>query len=268
MSSVDLGDRGVVEYTVTGDGPPVVLIPGLGQRRSGWGEVALEIGPLYRVYSCDLRGYGGGNAPWQREFTMADLARDMRLFMDALGIGGAAVVGHSEGGFVALELALACPDRVESLVLAASASYTDEYGRTLLRHWRALAEEKSGPQLLIDDLFLWNFSPHFCNTRTREMKILKSLVRREDFPLKAFIQHTLACEGHDTRSRLPSLKTPTLLLGGASDIVMTLRHNVLLHELMPNSRIVTTPNVGHQLVAEAPEAVVPTILEHLAQWKT
>ena len=267
MSSVDLGERGVVEYTVTGDGPPVVLIPGLGQRRAGWGEVALELGPRYRVYSCDLRGYGGAEAPWQRDFTIVDLAEDIRLFMDALEIDGAAVVGHSEGGFIALELALACPDRIGALILAASASYTDEYGRTLLRHWRALAE-KAGAQFLIDDLFLWNFSPHFCNTRTREMRILKSLVRKEDFALKAFIQHTLACEGYDTRSRLPSLRMPTLLLGGEADIVMTLRHNRLLHELMPHSRVVTVPHVGHQLVAEAPEAVVPPMLELLGEWAT
>ncbi|KYG06592.1 hypothetical protein BE21_03100 [Sorangium cellulosum] len=245
---------------MSGQGAPIVLIPGLGNRRFIWLEIILALEERYRVYACDLRSHSGKAA--SGKFTIPDLAEDIASFMQALGIEDAVVMGHSQGGFVALELALARPPLVRALVLAASASYTDEYGRALLRHWRSLAE-MGDPQLLIDDLFLWNFSPHFCNERAREMRMLKSMIRKEAFDVAAFVQHTIACETHETRSRLSAIKVPTLLLGGDADIVMTLRHNRLLHDLIPRSEIVTLPNVGHQLVAESPAAALPSITAFL-----
>ncbi|WP_437906500.1 alpha/beta hydrolase [Sorangium sp. So ce327] len=260
MPSLELPSGVCLDYDVSGRGAPIVLIPGLGNRRFIWLEIILALEERYRVYACDLRGHAGKAA--SGKFTIPDLAEDIALFMKALGIDGAVVMGHSQGGFVALELALAHPSLVRALVLAASASYTDEYGRTLLRHWRSLAE-KGDPQLLIDELFLWNFSPHFCNERTREMKRLKSMIRKEAFDAAAFVQHTIACETHETRSRLAAIEVPTLLLGGDADIVMTLRHNRVLRDLIPRSEIVTLPEVGHQLVAESPAAALPPITAFL-----
>lgn len=253
MPSLKLPSGVCVDYDAVGEGAPIVLLPGLGSRRGGWIEITQALGERYRVHACDLRGRGSSAAGGR--FSIADLAEDIAFFIKGLGIEGAVVVGHSQGGFVALELALSHPGLVRALVLAASASYTDDYGRALLHHWRSLAEQ-ADRQLLVDDLFLWNFSPHFCNERTRDVRLLRSMVRRDAFDVEAFILHTLACEKHETRSRLPALRLPTLLLGGECDIVMTLRHNVLLRELMPHSELVTLPQVGHHLVAEAPEAVL------------
>jgi pimeloyl-ACP methyl ester carboxylesterase len=265
MPSLNLPSGVRVDYDAVGEGAPIVLLPGLGSRRAAWLEVTQALGERYRVYACDLRSHPRSHppdSPTPERFSIADLAEDIALFMKVLGIAGAVIIGHSQGGFVALELSLAHPALVRALVLAATASYTDDYGRALLHHWRALAE-RGDRQLLVDDLFLWNFSPHFCNERTRDARLLRSLVRRGAFDVEAFILHTLACEKHETRSRLPALRLPVLLLGGESDIVMTLRHNVLLRELMPQSELVTLPRVGHHLVAEAPEAVLPPITAFL-----
>src|SRR5262249_23100828 len=110
-----------------------------------------------------------------------------------------------------------------------------------------------------------SFSPHFCNERTREMRILKSLIGKTALDLDAFVRHTLACEKHETRDRLSSLRVPTLLLGGEADIVMTLRHNRLLKEFMPHSELVTLRRVGHQLMGEASESVVELLASFLDQ---
>jgi 3-oxoadipate enol-lactonase len=261
MPSLQLPNGVCLEYDVAGRrGPPLVLLPGLGNRRFVWAEVPLALSDRYQVYSCDLRGYAG--AASDGPFTIADLAEDVALLLRGLRIEGAVVVGHSQGGFVSLELALSNPDLVRALVLTASASCTDEYGRTLLRHWRALAE-RGERRLLFDELFLWGFSPHFCNERTREMQILKSLIGKAPFDLGVFIRHALACETHETRDRLPALRVPTLLLGGDGDIVMTLRHNRLLKQLMPHSELVTVPNAGHHLVGEAPEPVLTALTSFL-----
>jgi pimeloyl-ACP methyl ester carboxylesterase len=260
MPSVKLSSGVSLEYDVKGTGRPLVLLPGLGNRRFVWAEVAMALEETHRVYTCDLRGY----APrWEGDaFGVKDLAEDVALFMRELDIADAVLMGHSQGGFVSLELALAHPALVRGLVLLASASYTDEYGRTLLRLWRSLAE-KGDAQLLIDELFLWNFSWHFCNERTREMRMLKAMIRKSAFDLGAFAQHTIACEAHETRERLPAIRVPTLLLGGDLDIVMTQRHNRILAQLIPDSELVTLTNVGHNLLAEAPDALIAPIRRFL-----
>jgi pimeloyl-ACP methyl ester carboxylesterase len=256
MPSVKLSNGVALEYDVKGTGAPIVLLPGLGNRRFVWAEVVLALADTHRVYSCDLRGYG---APWQGSgFGLKDLAEDVALFLRELDIADAIVMGHSQGGFVALELVLAYPALVRSLVLLASASYTDEYGRMLLRQWRGLAA-KDDLQLLIDELFLWNFSWRFCTERTREMRMLKAMIRKAAFDPDAFALHTVACETHETRPRLPAIRVPTLLLGGDLDIVMPGIHNQILASLIPDSELVTLTNVGHNLLAEAPDVVLTWI---------
>lgn len=248
-----------LEYSVSGEGMPIVLLSGLGSRRFVWTELSLELKEHYQVYACELRG-----GAKDRGFTIKDLAGEVARFMKELRMDGAVVVGHSQGGFVALELALAHQELLRGLVLAASASYTDEYGRTLLRHWRSMAE-RGEAGLLMDDLFLWNFSPHFCNERGREMRMLKSMVRKEEFDLQSFILNTQACESHETRERLSAIQVPVLLLGGEADIVMTQRHNRILKQLIPHSELVTLPRAGHNLVAEEPEAVLAPLRDFLGK---
>ena len=262
MPSVKLSSGLTVEYDVKGAGPPVVLLPGLGNRRLVWTEVAMALEDRHRVYTCDFRGYA---SRWDGPgFGIKDLAGDVALVIRELGIEDPIVMGHSQGGFVALELALAHPGLIRGLVLLASASYTDEYGKNLLRMWRALAE-KADVQVLVDELFLWNFSWHFCNERTREMRILKAMIRKHAFDLSSFALHSLACEGHETRDRLPAIQIPTLLVGGELDIVMTQRHNQILAKLIPHSELVVLPHAGHNLLAEAPEALLVPVQAFLAR---
>jgi hypothetical protein len=116
---------------------------------------------------------------------------------------------------------------------------------------------------LQDNLFMWNFSPTFCNERRREVKRLKAMTRKEAFDLATFARHTRACDTHDSRARLGGVRCPALLIGGDADIVMTTRHNLLLKELMPQSKVLTLPKAGHQLLVEVPEAVLPPIARFL-----
>jgi 3-oxoadipate enol-lactonase len=255
MPSVKLSSGVSVDYDARGAGPPIVLLPGLGNRRFVWAEVGQAFEDTYRIYTLDFRGYA---TPVGDAFGITDLADDVARFIREIDIPSPIVMGHSQGGFVSLELAIANPGLLRGLVLLSSASYTDEYGRTLLRLWRSLAE-KPDAQVLIDELFLWNFSWHFCNERTREMKLLKAMIRKGAFNVEAFARHTVACESHETRERLPALRVPTLLLGGDLDIVMTQRHNRILADLIPGSELVTLTNAGHNLLAEVPDALLAPI---------
>jgi pimeloyl-ACP methyl ester carboxylesterase len=249
-----------IEYELTGAGDNVVLIPGLGNRRSAWMDLLASLSPEFHVLSYDLRGYSG-EAP-NEQFTIKQLAEDLLALLDSLRIETTHVVGHSQGGFIALELALARPQLVSSLVLGASASYTDSYGRHLLRNWRRLLHSKD-LDMFFNEVFLWNYSPGFFNDRPRELNVLKSWAGRDGFDANTYLRHNLACETHDARDRLQKIACPTLLLGGAQDIVMGLRHNLLLQQLIPGAELVTLPNAAHQLFAENVDQTCPLVLEFI-----
>lgn len=111
-------ERGHLSYTVTGDGPPVVLVhAGVADHRM-WDAVVPGLAERHTVVRYDLRGFGDSPPP-AGPFSETD---DLRLLLDHLGHERVRLVGASWGGRVAVEFALAHPERVCSLALLAPPS--------------------------------------------------------------------------------------------------------------------------------------------------
>jgi pimeloyl-ACP methyl ester carboxylesterase len=102
-------------YTVRGDGPPVLLIQGVGCQGDAWRPQVDDL-EEYRCLTFDNRGMGHSQ-PVGVPLTVAQMAEDARVLLDAEGWRAAHVVGHSLGGLVALTLALTARNRVKSLAL-------------------------------------------------------------------------------------------------------------------------------------------------------
>ncbi|MFG3438920.1 alpha/beta fold hydrolase [Nonomuraea sp. NPDC047897] len=81
-----------------GDGPPVLLLHGLGGTLDAWQEVGPLLADAYRVVAIDLRGHGlSGDAPWEWDCVL----NDIEAVVDHLELGAPAMVGHSLGGMLA-----------------------------------------------------------------------------------------------------------------------------------------------------------------------
>ena len=103
-------------YRVGGDGPPVLLVQGVGVHGDGWRPQVDALAGRFRCLTFDNRGMGRSQ-PAGGPVTVEQMAEDARALMDAQGWDSAHVVGHSLGGAVALHLALTTPPRVRSLSL-------------------------------------------------------------------------------------------------------------------------------------------------------
>lgn len=101
-------------------GEPVILLHGYTDSWFSYSRVLPLLPDDYRVFALDLRGHGQSDRP-MGGYGMTDLAADVIAFMDAKGIVRATIVGHSMGGFVAQQVALAAPRRVSRLVIVSSA---------------------------------------------------------------------------------------------------------------------------------------------------
>src|SRR6478752_9737116 len=105
-----------LSYTVRGNGPPVLLIQGVGVQGDAWMPQTDDLAADFTCVTFDNRGMGRSQ-PAAVAITVEQMARDALAILDAAGIASAHVVGHSLGGVVALQLALSAPARVRSLAL-------------------------------------------------------------------------------------------------------------------------------------------------------
>ena len=106
-----------ISVTEAGEGPPVLLLHGLGATKASFLATLAALAGSHRAIAIDLPGFGDSDKPLRAAYDPAFFARSGVALLDALRIDRADVVGNSMGGRAALEMGLAAPDRVNRLVL-------------------------------------------------------------------------------------------------------------------------------------------------------
>lgn len=113
-TTVRLGELKLA-YDVRGDGPPLVLLHGLGERAASWDPVRDALAAACTTYAMDLRGHGESDR--SGTYSHAAIEADVCGLLDALGLTAVVLVGHSLGGSVAFRIAAHRPDLVARLVV-------------------------------------------------------------------------------------------------------------------------------------------------------
>jgi len=108
-----------IAYELRGTGAPLVLIHGLAYDRYGWGRLPELLAERFRVLLLDNRGVGESDAP-EGPYAVSQLAADVVAVLDDAGLERTNVLGVSLGGYIAQEVALSYPRRVERLVLCST----------------------------------------------------------------------------------------------------------------------------------------------------
>jgi 2-succinyl-6-hydroxy-2,4-cyclohexadiene-1-carboxylate synthase len=118
-----------IEYEEAGAGPrPFVLVHGFTGSRDDWREHIPALSELGRTLAPDQRGHGGSsNTGEAAGYTLDQLTADLAATLDGLGIASCDLLGHSMGGMVALRFALACPERLSSLILMNTSARSAEF---------------------------------------------------------------------------------------------------------------------------------------------
>ena len=115
-----------VDYTITGEGPPLVFIHGAFTDRHMWRPQVAAFRDRHKVITFDLRGHGASGPSAHTAYDIAVYAQDLAGLLDGLGVERAAFVGASLGGMIAQMLAARHPERVEGLFLLSSFADTTE----------------------------------------------------------------------------------------------------------------------------------------------
>jgi pimeloyl-ACP methyl ester carboxylesterase len=257
-----------------GSGPPVVFIHGLSGSWQNWLEQVPVFARDHRVIAFDLPGFGASEMP-QEKITISGYGRFVSVLLDELGVGSAAVVGNSMGGFIGIELAIRFPERVERLVLVSAAGLSIEY----LRNERALAVLGAlGNRLAAYSGWVASRSDALARRPVARRAIFGIVAHRPDRlpgPLVAeqvrgsgkpgFIPALDALTDYPIRDRLGEIACPTLIVWGAEDKLVPARDADEFARLIPNSRKVVWPETGHVAMLERPEAFNALVQAFLAE---
>jgi pimeloyl-ACP methyl ester carboxylesterase len=258
-----------VRYVVGGDGPPLVLVHGLGGSGANWCDLAPLLLPRHRVVIPDLPGHGGSEA-LPGISGLEPYADRVLAVMQHEGIGAAAVVGHSLGGLVVLRLALRHPEAVSALILAGSAGLS--IGKFCERNLLA-AFMVVRPGRLVG--------------RYRSLVSRSPLLRRlvfgfvsvadpaglADTSVEGFLAgqvlHTdtvgawRALRADDPRRELERVHCPALVLWGAEDMQLPL-DDAFEYARRLRAPLRTIAGCGHLLIGERPEPCAAAIESFLS----
>jgi len=249
-------------YEEAGRGRPVVFIGvGAGMDHRLWDDQFPFFARRFRVVRYDIRGWGKSAWPTESFSPLEDLA----ALLDFLKIEKACLVGLSFGGGLAIDFAIAHPERVACLVLAAPGLSGWQFSEDFQKRYQpAIAALQAGDterylQLLLDDSVLL---PAKKNPAVRE-KAKRIWAENSKVPNVVPI-------GLDppARNRLGEIHVPTLIMLGDHDAPDLYDIARLLETEIAGARRVTIPDAGHTLNWEAPEEFNRTVLEFLSGRET
>ncbi|MEU6074585.1 alpha/beta hydrolase [Micromonospora sp. NPDC047074] len=252
-------------YDDTGSGTPVVLLhAGIADRRM-WRE---QIGPLaarHRVIAVDLRGYGDSELP-PAPFAHHD---DVAGLLDALDIPSAALVGCSFGGAVAVDVALAHPQRVTALALLGTAVSGHEWSEEANELWERLVGEVDPEDFVASaagEVRFWVVGPGR-DPEDVDPELIAFATEMDQRALAA----ELALSAVDVAEldppaigRLAELRMPVLVTAGAADVPDISRlADQIAAEAPYATRLPDVPAAGHLLPLERPAPVNAALLDFL-----
>jgi pimeloyl-ACP methyl ester carboxylesterase len=250
-----------LHYVEAGIGPAIVMIHGFGGQTFSFRYQMAEFARDHRCVAIDLKGFGYSERPEDGDYSLAEQARLVLRALDELGIEKAVLIGHSMGGEVVARAAELAPERVEKLVLVATAP-----GYPL----------RLGPRLP----FMRAFMPGFARLARRNARKnlfydpksvdIDAIMAEYEKPGRIYGSLNTVWQMWDGVRKQPKLDhskitMPVLVLWGEKERVLPFDQRLLrwLRKRLPQAEVVTILRTGHMLLEENPTAANEALQQFL-----
>lgn len=239
------------------------MILGLSHRLAHWGALPALLAERLFVVTFDCRGMGASERR-DEAYTAEDEVRDMVAVLDAVGIERAAVYGRSRGGMLAQEFALQLPGRTMALIL----SGTSHRGHGSIGCADRVNEAmRITPEMTREQIFAGqNEAMASPGWKDRDPEAFAyCLVMDLEAPPRRFAveRQRGAIESWSSHGRLPSPRTPTLVLCGEDDRMVQPENSRQLASHIPGARLALIPQCGHLPMLERPDEVAKLVFDFL-----
>ncbi len=254
-----------LEYYVEGEGPPLLLIMGMGGQASSWGEPFLErLRPHFRLIRFSNRGTGLSDKP-DGDYGIRLMAEDTAALLRELGVAPTHVMGISMGGMIAQELVLNHPSAVQGLVLGCTNCGPAHSAVTPVETLARFGQLSNLPlEERARQFWLMAVTPEFVEREKAFLDGILETALAAPTPWTTFGKQFVSIQTFDTYERLPQIKAPTLILQGDRDVLVPVQNAEVLKERILGSRVRIVPGVGHCFFWEKPEESASAVVEFLA----
>lgn len=242
-------------YAVTGSGPAVLVLHGWGASIEAVNPILTGLSPVATVYALDLPGFGQSELP-PEPWGVEDYQVFVAAFMDALEIDRPLVVGHSNGGRIAIRMAATEPSRASRLVLVDSAGIR---ARRTLRWYRRVGMAKVG-----------KYAARFLGAPGERLRaVLVGRAASADYAAAGALRPTLVkLVNTDLRSFMPSIAVPVLLVWGSQDTDTPLSDAHEMKRLIPDAGLVVLEGAGHFSYLDQPNRFARIVSHFIASGAT
>ena len=253
MASIDSS------YSISGSGPAVIFVHGIGARKSAWDKVIVHLENHFACISYDLRGHGDspkGNFPYSLEMLVDDIEA-LRL---KLNLGKIHIVGHSLGGMIGPKYAVSFPDNVLSVSLLSTAAFRTEDDKSKVI---AIVEsmKKKGIEPILNTLTHRWFTDQFIQEKYDAVEFRLKQVLETDS--EVFLEVFRIYAETEMSPWLHQIKRPCLVLTGENDGGCNPRLNKLIAKNLTQSKLCILDDYKHSILIEAPGEVAERVRDFL-----
>lgn len=233
-----------------GKGPPLILLHGLFGAGDNLGGVRRRLQHRFHVHSLDLRNHG--QSPHADSMSYPEMAADVAAWMADNGLASAAMLGHSMGGKVAMELALSAPERVDRLIVAdiAPVAYAPHH-EGILEGMQALDTESLASRKEADQAL----SEFIDDGRVRQFLLTNLVPAKTGFRWRLNVPALIASYSRIMDAPTagdPFMKPVLFIKGGDSDYIDKTCQEPT-EKRFPRAQLRVVPGAGHWLHAEKPD---------------
>jgi len=248
-------------FEMGGTGEPLLLLHGLAADNASWLSVRALLEKSFTLIMPDNRFSGRSKAPANCKADMRTLAVDAKALLDHLGVKKAAVVGHSMGGMVAQEFALAFPDFTDALILESTSAAPIKRNEALFDALGAALKKDGYTENFWRLMFPWLLSttlyherPDFAELAIRAAAGYPYLPTPENFVRMAGM-----IAAHNCTDRLKEIKSRTLVLAGGKDLLIPAEEGRALADGIPGARFAFAKDAGHVVHLELPDVFTQAV---------
>jgi pimeloyl-ACP methyl ester carboxylesterase len=250
-----------IAYDDVGTGPVVVLLHGYPFNRSLWRNQVAALQHNHRVIVPDLRGHGE-SVIVPGPATMELMAGDVAGLLENLNIAQATIGGLSMGGYVALAFYRLFPNRVLTLILAATRAQGDNLEAKQNREVQATKARREGMEGIADTLLPKMLTAETVAKRPEIVKHLRGMMASTNPEGAAAALQGMAIR-QDQTAFLPDITAPTLILVGSEDAITPPPDAEVMHRAIHRSRLEVIEGAGHVVNLERPEEFNAAITKFL-----
>ena len=250
-------------YEIQGKGAPLMLIAGLASDSQSWQAVIKDLSRHYLVITPDNRGVGR-TMPQNIEISIQQIVDDSVALIKHLGLSYVNLLGHSMGGFVALDLAIRYPDCVNKLILAGTSASNSRRNNALFSDWASCLESGMNVGLWFRTIFYWIFSRSFFENEAAVSDAVRFAI---EYPYPqsalAFRNQVKAIASYGGTEDLSRVRAKTMVISGKEDLLFPTGESSDLVRAIPRADFSVIDNAAHSIHMEQPQAFTNCVLDFL-----